>query len=75
MTTNFDESVNVNNDKNCGLRTIVNNFPKEVLSCAERNNFKGDNQWIGGNTYGDFFIVTCGCGKISKPFFKRKEVV
>lgn len=73
MTTNFDESVNVNNDKNCGLTKVVNNFPKEILSCAERNNFKSNNQWVGGNTYGDFFIVTCECGKVSRPYFNFKS--
>ena len=73
MTTNFDDSVNVNIDKGCGLPKVVDNYPKEISSCAERNNFTNNTQWVGGNTYGDFFIVTCECGKISKPFFRAKD--
>ena len=39
MITNFDDSVNVNIDKSCGLPKVVDNYPKEISSCAERNNF------------------------------------
>lgn len=73
MTTNFDDSVNLNTDKSCGLSKVVNNYPKEVINCSERNNFTNNIQWIGGNSYGDFFVINCDCGKISKPFFKSKD--
>lgn len=73
MTKNFDESVNVNTDKRWKLLKVVNNYPKELIGCSKSNKLTNNSQWVGGNEHGDFFISTCGCGKVSKPFFTCKN--
>ena len=73
MTKNFDGSVNVNTDEQCKLSKIVNNCPKELVGCSKSNNLTNNSQWVGGNEYGDFFMATCDCGKVSKPYFMSKN--
>ena len=73
MRNNFDESVNVNTDKQCKLLKIVNNNPKELVGCSKSNKLTNSSQWVGGNKHGDFFMSTCECGKVSKPFFMGKN--
>jgi len=59
-----------NYDKNCYCSKVVGNEAYEIEGCCERLGIKANEQWVANNHEGDFVVMACDCGKISKPYLK-----
>jgi len=59
-------------DRECQCYSVVYNQPEDIIDCALNYGKDCHPQWIGSNTKGNFFVMTCECGKISTPTLTKK---
>jgi len=59
-----------NYDKNCYCSKVIGNEAYEIEGCCERLGIKANEQWVANNHEGDFVVMACDCGKLSKPYLK-----
>jgi hypothetical protein len=58
------EKLNVNESYSCLCETVTEISPEDLKLCCA-NPIK---QWVANNSNGNFFILTCPCGKVSEPY-------
>jgi len=62
-----EETVNDAN-ANCYCNKVVGAEAYEIDDCCRMNGKQSSQQWVGHNSKGEFYVETCSCGMISKPY-------
>jgi len=66
-----EETVNDANP-NCYCSKVVDAEAYEIDECCRMNAKQSSQQWVGHNSKGEFYVETCSCGMISKPYLADK---